>query len=122
MQVEAIDPQTVVMRFPTANPNFLSRLAIDYAQPFLPKHFLGRFHPDINPNAEEEARQSGFESWVDAISTYYGNSDWKDVPSPLLADKVENVIPTLESHILIEETSEGRRPAIASLSSAETAS
>ena len=48
------------------------------------------------------------------IAAYYGNSDWTDTPSPLLVhpDKVggmpKAVVPTLESHIYVKATTEGR--------------
>lgn len=115
MQVEAVDETTVVFRLPQAKPGLVALFATDYAQPFLPKHFLGRYHPDVDPNAEQNATEDGFASWEEAFNFYYGGSDWKDVPSPLLKDaaKAESlehaVMPTLESHILISDTAEGRR-------------
>lgn len=115
MVVEAVDETTVTFTLPQPKPGLTALFAVDYAQPFLPKHFLGRYHPDVDPNAEENAAADGFESWAEAINFYYGGSDWKDVPSPLLKDpaKAESldraVMPTLESHILVEETAEGRR-------------
>jgi peptide/nickel transport system substrate-binding protein len=69
----------------------------------------------VDANAEKNAKDAGFESWEEAFNFYYGSSDWKDVPSPLLKDatKAESleraVMPTLESHILIADTAEGRR-------------
>ncbi len=48
------------------------------------------------------------------IKAYFGNSDWTDTPSALLSapDRVANlpvdVVPTLESHIYISDTPEGR--------------
>ncbi len=49
------------------------------------------------------------------LSAYYGNSDWTDTPSPMLSnpDKVDclpkGTQPTLESHIYISDTTEGRK-------------
>ncbi|MEL6470202.1 MAG: ABC transporter substrate-binding protein [Cyanobacteria bacterium J06623_4] len=115
MQVEAVDDTTVTFTLAEAKPGLTSLFATDYAQPFLPKHFLGKFHPDADANAEKNAKDAGFESWDEAVNFYYGSSDWKDVPSPLLKDAEKAsaldraVMPTLESYILIEDTTEGRQ-------------
>jgi len=112
--VEAVDETTVIFRLPSPLPGLLASFAADYAQPFQPRHFLGRFHPDIDPNADANAQALGFADGYAAIEHYYGGSDWKDVPSPLLRDPstVEDlpaaVLPTLESYITVEDTTEGR--------------
>ncbi|MEM7442798.1 MAG: ABC transporter substrate-binding protein [Pseudomonadota bacterium] len=108
MQVEAIDDTTVRMTFPAPAPGILNRFAVDYGQPFQPEHFLGQFHIDYNPDADSVATEAGFDGWADMVNAYYGGSDWKDVPSPLLSGSAENVVPTLESHILVEESATGR--------------
>jgi len=113
--VEALDDTTVVFRLPSPLPGLLASFAADYAQPFQPRHFLGQFHPDIDPNADANAQALGFENGYAAIAHYYGGSDWKDVPSPLLRDpsSVGNlpaaVLPTLEAFITVADTTEGRR-------------
>ncbi|MBP0013254.1 MAG: ABC transporter substrate-binding protein [Roseofilum sp. SBFL] len=115
MEVEAVNPTTVTFTLSQAKPGLTSLFATDYAQPFLPKHFLGKYHPDVDSNAEKNAKDDGFESWDEAFNFYYGSSDWKDVPSPLLKDTAKAnsleraVMPTLESHIVIADTAEGRR-------------
>lgn len=115
MKVEAIDETTVTFTLPQAKPGLTALFATDYAQPFLPKHFLGKYHPAVDENAEATAKADGFESWDEALNFYYGSSDWKDVPSPLLKDATKAealdrpVMPTLESHILIADTAEGRK-------------
>jgi peptide/nickel transport system substrate-binding protein len=112
--VEAVDETTVRFTFPSPQPNILNRFAVDYGQPFLPKHFLGKYMDKYNTEAEEVRAEHGFADEAEAINFYYGSSDWKDVPSPLLkdAEKAEMigvpVKPTLESHILVEENSDGR--------------
>ncbi len=112
--VEVLDEVTVRFSIAVPMPGLLSILATDYAQPFQPRHFLGRFHPDINPDADKLAREAGFESGYEVIAFYYGGSDWKDAPSPLVKDvaRLENlpaaVLPTLESHVVVEESAEGR--------------
>jgi len=113
--VEAVDDTTVVFRLPSPLPGLLASFAADFAQPFQPRHFLGQFHPAIDANADANAQALGFENGYAAIAHYYGGSDWKDVPSPLLRDPatVGNlpaaVVPTLEAFITVEDTTEGRR-------------
>ncbi len=114
MQVETPDPYTVVFKLPSPKPGLLSTFASSYAQPFLPKHFLGQFHPAINKDADKLAQKYGFKDGYALLKAYYGNSDWMDTGSPMLnsPDKVgklpKAVYPTLESHILVKETTEGR--------------
>lgn len=114
MKVEALNSLTIRFTLAAPKPGLLSLFATDYAQPFQPKHFLGKFHPNINPNYKKEIAKYGFKKWADAVNFFYGGSDWKDVPSPLLKDpqKIKtlprDVVPTLESHILIRENSKGR--------------
>ena len=115
MTVDVIDAQTVRFNMPSSKPGFLAHFAAHYAQGFQPKHFLGQFHPDINEDADDLAKSYGFENGYALIKAYYGSSDWMDTPTPMLAhpDKVGDLpldaAPTLESHIVISETTEGRR-------------
>ncbi len=115
MTVDAPDATTVVFNLPAPKPGLLAHFATSYAQGFQPKHFLGQFHPAINENADAMAQEMGFENGYAVISAYYGSSDWTDTPSPLLSnpEKVGNlpadVVPTLESHIYISDTTEGRQ-------------
>jgi peptide/nickel transport system substrate-binding protein len=114
MTIDVIDPQTVRFNLPSPRPALLAHFATSYAQPFQPKHFLGRYHPDLNPDADKLAQEAGFENGLAVIKAYFGNSDWTDTPSALLSapDRVANlpvdVVPTLESHIYISDTPEGR--------------
>ncbi|MEL6582673.1 MAG: ABC transporter substrate-binding protein [Pseudomonadota bacterium] len=115
IEVEAVDEVTAVFRMAAPKPGLLAAFATDYAQPFQPRHFLGQFHPALNEEADALAQAAGFDSGYDVIAFYYGGSDWKDVPSPILRDasKIANlsaaVVPTLESHVVVEDTTEGRR-------------
>ncbi|MGO1119187.1 ABC transporter substrate-binding protein [Rhodovibrionaceae bacterium A322] len=115
VQVEALDDVTVRFTFPVPTPGILNRFAVDYGQPFQPKHFLGQFMPKYNADADKLAKSYGFENAAQAVDFYYGGSDWKDVPSPLLkdADKAAKigraVVPTLESYIVVDESAEGRK-------------
>ncbi len=115
MTVDVIDPLTVRFNMPSPKLGFLAHFANHYGQGFQPKHFLGQYHPDINPDADKLAKSLGFENGYALIKAYYGSSDWMDTPTPMLShpDKVANLpldaAPTLESHIVISETTEGRR-------------
>ncbi|WP_319569125.1 ABC transporter substrate-binding protein [Cohaesibacter marisflavi] len=113
--VKALDDVTVSFTFPVPTPGILNRFAVDYGQAFQPKHFLAQFMPKYNKDADKLAKDMGLENGVAAIKMYYGGSDWKDVPSPLLKDAEvaekfgRAVVPTLESHIVVEENAEGRK-------------
>jgi len=114
MTVDVIDPQTVRFNLPAPKPGLLVHFANSYAQGFQPKHFLGQWDPELNPDADKMAQAAGFKDGYEVISNYYGNSDWTDTPTPMLRspDKAGNLpadtMPTLESHILISESTEGR--------------
>jgi len=114
MTVDTPDETTVVFNLPAPKPGLLAHFATSYAQGFQPMHFLGQFHPAINADADTLAQSMGFENGYDAIKAYYGNSDWTDTPSPMLnsPDKLAalpgHAVPTLESHFVVNETTEGR--------------
>ncbi|MFC1236385.1 ABC transporter substrate-binding protein [Vibrio sp. F74] len=119
MKVEAINDTTIRFTTNAPKPGLLTNFALDYAQPFQPQHLLSRFHPDFNKDADKLAKSLGFDSGYDVIHFYYGQSDWKDIPTPLLKDEAASkrlaaagytgIAPTLESHLVVEDTLEGRR-------------
>ena len=117
MDVEVINETTVRFNLPSPKPGLLSHFANHYAQPFQPMALLGQYHPNVvgAETADANAQKIGFETGYDVIKAYYGSSDWMDTPTPMLAspDKVAGMpfaaAPTLESHIVISETTEGRR-------------
>jgi peptide/nickel transport system substrate-binding protein len=114
MTVETPDDVTVVFKLPAPKPGLLAHFATHFAQAFQPKHFLGQFHPAINPDADKLAQSLGFENGYAVIRAYYGNSDWMDTATPMLnspdlvAKMPGDAAPTLESHIVVKETTEGR--------------
>lgn len=114
MTVETPDDVTVVFNLPAPKPGLLTHFATSYAQGFQPKHFLGQFHPDINADADAFAQGLGFENGYDGLKAYYGSSDWTDTPTPMLSkpELVDGLPkathPTLESHIYVTDTTEGR--------------
>jgi peptide/nickel transport system substrate-binding protein len=114
MSVVAIDETTVQFNLPVPKPGLLETFASSYVQPYQPRHFFEQFHPTLNANADANAQAAGYETGYAVIQAYYGNSDWMDTPSPMLTagDNLANlpadVMPTLESHVLVSETTEGR--------------
>lgn len=114
MTVETPDAETVIFNLPAPKPGLLAHFATSYAQGFQPRHFLGQFHPGLSEDADAKAQALGFENGYDAIKAYYGNSDWTDTPTPMLSkpELVDGLpkatYPTLESHIYIRDTTEGR--------------
>ena len=115
MTVETPDDETVIFNLPSPKPGLLAHFATSYAQAFLPKHFLGQYYAKENADADALAAECGFDSGLAVISAYYGNSDWTDTPTPMLnsPDKVDCLpkatYPTLESHLYITDTTEGRK-------------
>jgi len=114
MDVVVVDETTVQFNLPSPKPGLLSHFANHYAQGFQPMEFLGKFHPDIDANADANAKALGFKNGYDVIKAYYGNSDWMDTPTPMLtnpklvAGLPADTVPTLESHIIVAESTEGR--------------
>jgi peptide/nickel transport system substrate-binding protein len=114
MRVEAVDETTVRFILPEPAPGLLAHFATTFAQPFQPRHFLGRFHPGLNPDADRLAQGSGFPGGVALIRAYWPGSDWQDVPLPmrsvpdLAARLPKDAAPTLESHVRVAETENGR--------------
>jgi peptide/nickel transport system substrate-binding protein len=113
MDLVVVNPTTIQFNLPSPKPGLLSHFANHYAQGFQPKHFLGKFHPDIDANAVANAQALGFETGYDLVLAYYG-TDWMDTPTPMLAHPglvaglPADTMPTLESHIIIRENTEGR--------------
>ncbi|WP_166418648.1 ABC transporter substrate-binding protein [Cochlodiniinecator piscidefendens] len=114
IEVLAIDDTTVQFNLAAPKPGLLETFASSYVQPFQPRHFFEQFHPALNDQADANAQAVGYENGYEAIKAYYGNSDWMDTPSPMLtagdnlADLPADTMPTLESHILVSENTEGR--------------
>jgi peptide/nickel transport system substrate-binding protein len=114
MEVEVIDAQTVRFNLPAPKPGLLAHFASSFAQGFQPKHFLSQWDPKLNPNADALAQAAGYENGLDVLSAYFGNSDWMDTPTPMLktpnlvANLPKDTAPTLESHIYVTDTPDGR--------------
>ncbi|MEL6570240.1 MAG: ABC transporter substrate-binding protein [Pseudomonadota bacterium] len=113
--IEIIDETTFKFVLQAPKPGLLIHFATSYAQPFQPAHFLGQFHPAVSDDADAKAAEYGFESGYEAVNYYFGASDWTDTPSPMLRDPAKAAElpyatqPTLESHIYVTDTTEGRK-------------
>ena len=105
MKVTVVDKYTVKFGFNVPAPGFLLMLASYYCQPYQPKHVLMKYHKKYNPDADKLAASLGFENWVMLFGVYY--NDWKDCVH-CLSGKLPVSVPTLESHVLVEETTEHR--------------
>jgi peptide/nickel transport system substrate-binding protein len=98
MQVEAVDDVTVKFGFAAPAPAFTTLIATTFTHLWAPKHYLQDMHLTYNPNADEEAKAAGFDSWqARLIPLYFG--EWEDTDHVL-------GIPHLEAWIKIEETPE----------------
>ncbi len=115
IKIEVMDATTFKFVLAAPKPGLLVHFAVSYAQPFQPAHFLGQYHPALSADGDAKAAEFGFESGYDLVNYYYGNSDWTDTPSPMLRDPElaaklpYGTQPTLESHIYITDTTEGRK-------------
>lgn len=114
MTVTAPDATTVVFDLAAPKPGLIETFTSSFIQPFQPVHFLGQFHPEINPEADALAQAAGFETGYDVVKAYFGSSDWTDTPTMMFIRPNEvgnlpaNTMPTLESHIIVAENTEGR--------------
>ena len=81
MTVTAPDATTVVFDLAAPKPGLIETFTSSFIQPFQPVHFLGQFHPEINPDADALAQAAGFENGYEVVKAYFGSSDWTDTPT-----------------------------------------
>ncbi len=114
MTVDVVNPTTVRFNLPSPKPGLLAHFASSFAQGFQPKHFLSQWDPKLNKDADKNAKAAGFENGLAVLSAYFGNSDWMDTPTPMLkvpklaGNLPADTMPTLESHIYVTDTPDGR--------------
>jgi len=108
--VEKIDAVTFKFKFTKPYTGLLYYLggAGSYFDPWAPMHFLKKYHIKYNPKANEEAKENGFEGWVQQFRAYWNK--WKDA---IVSGPYGMEVPTLESHIMKEELNTQRRVFIA---------
>jgi peptide/nickel transport system substrate-binding protein len=81
MQVSKRGDHAVQFDFAVATPSFaLLNYTGAPAEPYVPAHFLKRFHPRYNPDAESEAKDAGYGNWLDQF-TYFAAAHY-GVQSP----------------------------------------
>jgi peptide/nickel transport system substrate-binding protein len=97
MTLEVVDDVTFKFHFAAPAPGFLTFLARAWIQTWQPKHYFEKLHIDYNPDANAVAEAEGLANWVEYFYKFHG--DWQD------SYHVYG-IPKLESHILVEETTE----------------
>jgi len=73
--IEVIDATTMKFKLAAPKPGLLVHFATSFAQPFQPSHFLGKYHPAVNANADAEAQALGFENGYALVNYYYGHSN-----------------------------------------------
>jgi len=100
LKVEKIDDLTVKWIAAGPMPGMLQWLGRRYISPMAPKHFLSQFHIKYNPDAVEDAKTAGYESWVDHFYAYY--NEWH------IIQEYPERIPSLFSHVLVDKTTEYR--------------
>jgi peptide/nickel transport system substrate-binding protein len=97
LSIEKIDDYTFNVHFASPAPGFLFWMAKTWIQPWKPKHFMQDKHVKYNPAAADVATEEGYENWTEYFFSWFGN--WQD--------SVHRYgLPKLESHILVEETTE----------------
>lgn len=95
---EAVDDWTFKLTLNKPKPRWEEELAGNAGNMImniLPAHYMGRYHPDFNPDAEALAESEGFASWQEAFNAKY---------SPYEIDQK----PTLHPWIVTELTSNQR--------------
>ncbi|OGO20326.1 MAG: hypothetical protein A2Z14_18550 [Chloroflexi bacterium RBG_16_48_8] len=97
MRMEKIDDVTIKIYFAAPAPGLLTFIARSWIQTFVPKHYFEKLHIEYNPEANDVAVAAGLANWVEYFYKFHG--DWQD------SYHVYG-IPKLESHILVDETTE----------------
>ena len=81
---EALDEWTFQLTLNKPKPRWEEELggnAGNMIMNILPSHYMGRFHPDFNPDAEELAESEGYETWQDAFNDAYAPYDIDQKPT-----------------------------------------
>jgi len=101
-----VDDYTFMWKFKIPNPAFVITLTSERGYTGIrPKHYLSKFHKDHNPDAENLAKELGFESWVKMLLE-------KEKPYTFtwFADAhLDPRQPTIESYIFVEKDSGGNK-------------
>ncbi|MEX2542936.1 MAG: ABC transporter substrate-binding protein [Trueperaceae bacterium] len=108
--VEKVDDLTFTFRFAAPNPGLLHYFATggSYFAPYAPAEHYKPYHISYNQNADQEARDAGFDGWTQRFGQIWDK--WKDA-EVLTAHALTR--PTLESHVLEIEADTQRRVFVA---------
>ena len=68
MELDILDDYTFKLRFAVPTPAFIlvsmaHRMGLGDNRPFAPAHYLQQFHLEYNPDADEVAKEKGFDFW-----------------------------------------------------------
>ena len=83
---------------PPDKPGLLAHFATSFAQGFQPKHFLGKFHPDISADADSYAQSLGFENGLaETILQVERNTERTifETPQTVSWERVSNKLPEI---------------------------
>ncbi len=87
-RLEKIDDYTVRFEFDKPTPAFApSRLAAGIGTEwffFHPKHYMEKWHIKYNPDANELAKEEGFDSWVECFEYHFAFAPRKDMDKPTM--------------------------------------
>ncbi len=98
-KVEKLDDTTVRMQFAAPYPPIIARLALQDT-PFAPAHYLKKWHADYNTQAEQVAKQEGFDGWWKAFAFHFAS--WSGNPE----NRLDPNLPGLDSWVVTKITTE----------------
>ena len=94
---KAIDTNTVVLTFPQPRPWFPYELAFAFGlqgEAYVAAHYMKQFHIDFNPQANDLAKQQGFQSWVEMCQHEWDNQyPW---------DNMDTSIPNMKPYYYVK--------------------
>ena len=83
--IEKVDDHTLRIHFHGPHPEYLLNL-LDFRGSglvsFHPKHYLEKWHINHNPNANEVAKEEGFDDWLRAFEYHYWWHPTTDIDKP----------------------------------------
>lgn len=87
---EAVDDYTLRMTYPAPlTPTYLVPLLNFHrtrqGNIYTPVHYVEQFHADFNPQAEELAKEEGFENWIAHLSARMSTAPTEPYPQPKLS-------------------------------------
>ena len=101
--VERVDDYTVKLHWSEPNPTAMSWMEFwgGWYPIRYPKHYLSKWHPRYNDEAEELAKEEGFESWVQAFGRKSGISTFgqDDEPPTIRPWLLGDVDPTYRTFV-----------------------